>query len=420
MKRKMFVLGIDGMPCSLMKSSYIKKVMPYFSNLCEENGLKKMNSVYPVVSSVAWTTFSTGMNPGEHGIFGFVDRNPDPFEIKIPTTIDRKKKPIWSQLSPEKKKVVINVPLTYPPEPLNGYMVSCFLCPSISKLTYPTNFYKYLLDIGYVIDVDANIAKENRVEFIRQLIKIMDKRFILAFDMLSSDWDYFQLHIMETDRLMHFCFEYLQRDKGDVISKLVQMFFEKLDKWIEKLVNLIQEKSSIIILSDHGFCKIKSEVQLNVWLEQKNLLILNSNRKIEDYDSKSICYSLSPGRIYLNLEGREERGSVKYSEYNYWRKIIKENLLQLNAPNSNEKIIDKVMYKEEIYSGDNLRFAPDIIVHPKNGYDIKASLDGNSIFTHSALTGMHTYEDALILGVNVDVSNVKSIEQVYQVIRENT
>ena len=109
------------------------------------------------------------------------------------------------------------------------------------------------------------------------------------------------------------------------------MFFEKLDKWIEKLVNLIQEKSSIIILSDHGFCKIKSEVQLNVWLEQKNLLILNSNRKIEDYDSKSICYSLSPGRIYLNLEGREERGSVKYSEYNYWRKIIKENLLQLNA-----------------------------------------------------------------------------------------
>lgn len=78
------------------------------------------------------------------------------------------------------------------------------------------------------------------------------------------------------------------------------------------------------------------------------------------------------------------------------------------------------MYKEEIYSGDNLRFAPDIIVHPKNGYDIKASLDGNSIFTHSALTGMHTYEDALILGVNVDVSNVKSIEQVYQVIRENT
>lgn len=418
MYNKIFVLGIDGMPYFLMQSRYIQSLLPNLSDLCMRYHLHKMNSVFPTISSVAWTSFATGSNPGEHGIFGFSDRQHNPFKIMIPTSRNRKKPPIWSQLPQDKKKIVINVPLTYPPEPLNGYMISCFLCTDIHKSTYPGDYHKHLMDMDYIIDVDAWQVREDKEEFLRQLILAMDKRFQITFEMLNEDWDYFHLHIMETDRLMHFFLEYLTEKKANTISELIESFFRKLDQWIDKLVKTIQNESAIIILSDHGFCQIKSEVQINLWLEQQGLLSLGSSRKLENYRENTVCYSLVPGRIYLNLKGREERGSVKPSEYYAVRDKVKARLLEFHDPDSDEPIMDKVMYREEIYHGDCIADAPDIIAHPKNGYDLKASLDGNQIFTRSALTGMHTYEDAMISGIGIDVSAVSSIDQVYQVIWE--
>lgn len=418
MSNKIFVLGIDGMPYSLMQSDYIKSLMPNLSNLCIRQNFHKMNSAFPVISSVAWTSFATGSNPGEHGIFGFADRQYNPFKITIPTSANRKQLPIWSQLPQDKKKIVINVPLTYPPEPLNGCMISCFLCTDIRKSTYPNDFYKHLSDMDYIIDVDAWLARENKTDFLHQLILAMDKRFQLTFELLNEDWDYFHLHIMETDRLMHFFFEHLVENKSDTISELVENFLIKLDQWISQLIATIQDKTAVIILSDHGFCEIKSEVQINLWLEQQGLLSFVDSRKLENYHESTICYSLVPGRIYLNLEGREEHGSVKSDEYFAVRDMVKAKLLELRHPGSGEPIIDRVMFREEIYHGDYVENSPDIIAHPNNGYDLKASLDGNSIFTRSALTGMHTYEDAMIAGVDIDVSSVTSIDQVYQVIWE--
>lgn len=418
MSNKIFVLGIDGMPYSLMQLDYLKNLMPSLSDLCIRYNLHKMNSAFPVISSVAWTSFATGSNPGEHGIFGFADRQYTPFKIMIPTSANRKQHPIWSQLPQYKKKIVINVPLTYPPEPLNGYMVSCFLCTDIKKSTYPNDFHNHLMDMDYIIDVDAWLAKENKAEFLRQLILAMDKRFQLTFELLNEDWDYFHLHIMETDRLMHFFFEYLSEKKSDAISELIESFLKKLDQWIDRLIGTIQNESAVIILSDHGFCQIKSEVQINLWLEQQGLLSFGDNKKLENYHENTICYSLVPGRIYLNLEGREEHGSVKTNKYFTVRDMVKTKLLEFRHPDSGEPIIDKVMFREEIYRGNYVENAPDIIAHPNNGYDLKASLDRNSIFTRSALTGMHTYEDAMIASIGTDTSKVNSIDQVYQVIRE--
>ncbi|MDR0287987.1 MAG: alkaline phosphatase family protein [Clostridiales bacterium] len=418
MLKKIFVLGIDGMPYSLMQSDYIKSLMPGLSSLCTRYNLHKMNSAFPVISSVAWTSFATGSNPGEHGIFGFADRQYDPYKIIIPTSVNRKKLPIWSQLPQDKKKIVINVPLTYPPEPINGYMVSCFLCTDIHKSTYPNDFHKHLMDMDYIIDVDAWLVREDKEEFLQQLILAMDKRFQLAFELLNEDWDYFQLHIMETDRLMHFFFEYLIEKKSEAISELIESFFKKLDHWIGRLIEAIQNESAVIVLSDHGFCEVKSEVQMNLWLEQQGLLFFGDSRKLENYLDNTVCYSLVPGRIYLNLVGREERGSVKANDYFDVRDSIKEKLLKLRHPDSGEPIIEKIMFREEIYHGDYADQAPDIIAHPNNGYDLKASLDGDQIFTRSPLMGMHTYEDAMIVGIGIDVSAVNSIDQVYQVIWE--
>ena len=418
MSKRIFVLGLDGFSFSFLNNSYFEYVMPYFYSICRSYMAKEMKSVYPVVSSVAWTSFATGSNPGKHGIYGFTDRNINPFNITIPTSENRMKTPIWNSLKTSMKKIVINVPLTYPPQKINGYMISCFLCADINKSTYPLEFSDVLKEKGYIIDADAGLVLKNPIAFLKQLIEAMEKRFEIANSLLKEDWDYFQLHIMETDRLFHFYIDYVLRNRNDEISLLIDSFFGKLDKCIYGLINSIVSKSAIIILSDHGFCEIKEEVQLNKWLEENNYLKFSINRDLSDYVAETICYALTPGRIYLNLMNREERGRVSISNYQKVRQELKNKLNNWYHPKTKEKIVDKVLFCEDIYHGEQCYRAPDIIVHPNRGYDFKSNTNVSNIFTKSELKGMHTYNDAMILGINIDISKINKIEEVYNTIED--
>ncbi|MDP1853782.1 MAG: alkaline phosphatase family protein [Candidatus Omnitrophota bacterium] len=419
-KKRTFVLGIDGFPYSFLQDRFIQENMPKLSSFTKQNLTKRMDSVYPVVSSVAWTSFATGQNPAEHNIFGFVDRTPNPFQITIPTARERRAKTIWQEFSAQGKKViVINVPLTYPPEQVNGILTSCFLCTDINKSTYPADFSGYLKEKNYIIDVDAGLAKENKRKLMDELFLATDKRFEIALELFKNkEWDYFQLHIMETDRLFHFFWNDLEM-QGEYYPDIIK-FLAKLDTHIDELQNKLNDEDRFIMLSDHGFCGINYEVQLNAWLKQQGLLkFTNGSTKLPEYHKDTVCYSLLPGRIFINLEGREEKGTVKKSEYQNIRKDIKNRLLNFTDPATNENIIDRVFFREEIYSGPYLDNAADIIAHPKRGYDLKGRTEKTDIFEKSHLNGMHTYDDAFIYAKNCDISKIKSIMDVKKAILTN-
>jgi len=413
-----FVLGLDGFPYSLLKDQFNKGFFPHLQELTSGNNFRKMVSVFPTVSSVAWTSYSTGLGPAGHNIFGFVDRTANPFSVKIPTARDMKAKSMWRVLSEEGRRViVINVPLTYPPEEVNGILISGFLCPDIEKSSYPQDISTFLKSRDYCIDVDVWLARESKEKFMTQLHDAIEKRFEIALELMGSEeWDFFQLHIMETDRLFHFFWEDIENKGG--CSGEVASFFKKIDSYIGKIKERLSRKDRFLILSDHGFCGIKKEVQLNLWLAEQRLLKFENNteRKLVNYEKDSFCYSLIPGRIFINLQGREEKGSVGIKDYEEVRRDIKERLLSFQDPQNRAKVIDKVFFREEIYEGDYLKDAADIIAHPARGYDLKAKIEGNDIFDCSALKGMHTYDDAFILGVNFDLDPAASIQDIKKII----
>lgn len=416
MKDKMFVLGLDGMPFTFLENSIIKENMPFFSGFCQKNKAHKMNSVIPVISSVAWTNYSTGKNPGEHGIYGFVDKINAPFRLIVPTSRDRKAETIFYKLSKEKKVFSINVPISYPPEPISGKNVSCFLCPDIKKSTYPEDYWKELNKKGYIIDVDASLIRKNPLEMLKQLIRAMEIRFELALSIMEEEWDFIQLHIMETDRLLHFFYTQVEGNSSvnEKEMELIKAFFQRLDYRISKLLKVLGEDCKVLILSDHGMCKIKKEVQINLWLRNQGWLQIDDGQEIENYKKETICYSLTPGRIYINREGKEEKGYVRDKDYEQVRDMIKDSLLNIRY--GKETIIDKVFKKEDLYSGNQLYLAPDLIALPKDGFDLKAGTTGDCIYTNSYLNGMHTFENAMIVGKNVDIRGVNSIEQVHDVV----
>jgi len=405
-KQRLFVLGIDGVPFSLMKELTEGDLLPNFRVVLSQGSLKRMNSALPCVSSVAWASYMTGMNPARHNIFGFMDRVPQTMEVFVPTSTHMAAETLWEWLSRNGKRVlVINVPGTYPPRAVNGILIAGFLCADINKVSYPREVAHDLKTMGYRIDIDSWKARRSRDKFLVEVTYALDKRFEAAFSLMNRvDWDFFQLHIMETDRINHFLWKHWK--EGDsVYGSLFLEFYQKLDGYLGALVDRFGDETDLIILSDHGFCELEREVYLNRWLEEEGLLRMKKKSdSLRDIHTESKAYSLFPGRIYVNLKGREATGCVNEGrEYEMVRQNLMEALQGLRDPEKGEPIVRTVIKREEIYDGPFLFSAPDLMVIPNKGYDLKGNFGNATLTKSSEVMGVHTYDDALLYVKNREI-----------------
>lgn len=433
MKKRIFALALDGTPFSLLNELFDIGIMPNFKKLVNNQNFRAMNSVYPPISSVAWTSFMTGRNPAGHNIYGFIEREPETMEVFVPTSLDIKSKTIWEYLSELDKRVfTINVPVTYPPQKINGTMICGFLGTDILKGTYPPNIGKQLLESGYQIDVDTIKARTDLHGFIRELNFVLDKRIETILKFYDQEqWDFFMAHIMATDRLHHFVWEFME-NRDPYWTEEFYNIYRKIDSFIGILLNKIPNNSEIIILSDHGFTTLKKEVYINKWLFDNNYLKFVSQQPPEnltDIHPESKAYSLIPGRIYINLKGREKTGSVSPGlEYERIREELRAKLKQLKDPETGENIITDVLTKEELYrsnSGitfnvdstynfnkeDSYYYAPDLVIINNRGYDLKGNLWMNKLMDKGPIVGTHTYDDAFLF-----IRNRKIIEEEISII----
>ena len=399
-KRRALVIGLDGVPFSLLNELSAKGRLPNWAKLVESGSFKRMNSIHPCVSSVAWATYMTGRNPGKHNIYGFVDRYPPSMEVFIPTSRDMAGQTLWEILSRAGKRVVvINVPLTYPPREVNGILISGFLCTNIDKIAYPKEMAGVLKEMGYRIDVDAWQARNSLDRFLEDLHLTLDKRIEATLHFLEKEeWDFFQLHIMETDRLNHFLWG-LWEERDAQYGPEFLAYYQKIDGILGRISAMLDRDPRLIILSDHGFCGMKKEVFLNQWLQREGWLKFREEnpKSVKDIHQESKAYSLIPGRIYVNLAGRESSGSVCFpDEYERVRDEMKDALLGMRDPDSGERIIERVFKREELYHGPHYKDGPDLVAIPRNGYDLKGNLDKKELTYKGPLVGMHTYDDAFL------------------------
>ena len=404
--RRVFVLGLDGTPHSFVQELTAQGELPHLAKLVAGGSIRRMRSVLPTVSSVAWASYMTGVNPGKHNLFGFVDRNPDPFDLFIPTAAHLRRETLWEILSRAGKRVVvINVPPSYPPRPVNGVLVGCFLTPNLEKGVHPASLVPVLQRMGYRIDVDAWKARQDREGFLADLHEALDRRFQVAFHLMEEEpWDFFQLHVMETDRINHFLWPAWEDDDPDWAPRFLS-YYRKIDGYIGELVGrlgrgLEDGEVSLLILSDHGFCKVRGELYVNHWLEREGYLRLPEGeaRKLPEYLPETRAYSLIPGRIFVNLRGREQKGSVAPAKaYKDLRDRLIEGLSGLRDPETGSAMVRKVHRREEIYAGPFLERAADLVIEPEEGFDPKGNLDRSVLVATGEIGGMHTLDDAFLL-----------------------
>ena len=419
------MLGLDGAPYSMMTKFIEEGRMPNLASLFEEGSAVSMRSVLPTVSSVAWTSIVTGCNPGKHNIYGFIDRVPLTHEMFVPTSRHILARTWIDDFSGQGRRVCsIGVPATYPPKEVNGVLVSGFLAPSLKGATHPAYLEKELERAGYVIDIDAWQAREDRDAFLDELFNAFDRRCETMFRFLGQEpWDLFVAHIMDTDRLHHFLWSHYE-EGDEVYGPWFHQFYERVDRMIGDLVDRIPRDVALFVLSDHGFCGLKKEVHLNHWLREAGYLELASPQPkgLLDLASSTRCYSLLPGRMYLSVRGREHGGSIDPGAvYTEIREEISEGLRGLRDDETGESVIERVFTREELFSGGAFETAPDIVAMPARGYDLKGGFDKEVLLERSPVCGTHTYDDAIFFarGAELDEDGRMQVVDVLPTIYES-
>lgn len=399
--KRVIGIGLDGFPHSLAEQMIDEDVMPNLRRLAVQGEMKRIKSVFPTVSGVAWSSFLTGRNPAEFGVFGFVELTRD-LELTIPNYTDLKCETLWERLDDAGKRfAALSVPMTYPAPKLNGFLVSGFLAPELDERAVSNpDVLNTLREHSYEIDIDPGVAVESPEQFKEDLDRVSKARQETALALLEEDeeWDLFFLHVMDTDRLNHFLWKGRRGTEGGEDGYFWD-FYSRLDGFLGRVIQAVGGESEILICSDHGFCELKWEVQLNRWLKNQGYLDYE-NAPAQGYKAikpGSRAVSLVPGRIHILREDRWDAGCVSDKEYGPLRKEIMDKLRGIRHPESGEVVCRQVMKKEEVFSGPHADAAPDIIVDPCDGYDLKARLGAGHLFEKGPRSGMHTYEDAMLL-----------------------
>ena len=395
---RVFVLGIDGVPYSLIERFVDAGVMTRLGQVIRHGSAVQYDSILPTVSNVAWAAFQTGKGPGGFDVFGFAEVD-ERMRLRLPNAADLKSDTLAELVGRAGGRVVsLGVPCTYPPRPINGLLVSGFLAPRLEKAVYPPARLPRLQELGYQLDIDPAKAREDLGLFKRQLLAVFDGRRRTVQALLDEEtWDLFVVHVMETDRINHFLWRQWEAGTGSD-ALFFEDFYRRLDDLIGWLDAHLDERDVLIVMSDHGFCGVHREVELNRWLKRKGYLSVagDPGEMFGAVSADSAAFALVPGRIHILRNDVYDRGRVTAGKYESVRAKLMAELAGLTDPGTGRSVCRRVLKREEVFAGPYASHGPDIVVEPHWGYDLKANLVGDEVFSQSPINGMHTYEDAFL------------------------
>jgi predicted AlkP superfamily phosphohydrolase/phosphomutase len=398
---RVFVFGLDGTPCSWLRSETAAGRLPNLAALFRSSSLVPMRSSLPPVSSTAWTTFLTGCDAGGHGSFGFMDCKPDSHELYFPNLRHVTVPTIWDVLGRRgRRSILVNVPGTYPARPVPGVLISGFVAPSLDRSVHPSRLLPRLKAMGYRVDLDNWAARGGFEVLEGELFATFERRTEVIRMLLAEEpWDLFVAVLTETDRLYHFLWNAMAAGEERAVD-LFHRFHARVDEFAGWLFDTLPGGTELIALSDHGFAAAQRDVFTNAWLRDHGYLAFDTDkpRGLAEISPGSTAFSLDPGRFYVNRAGRRLRGSVPPERAGEVVQRLVEDLAGLRDPATGEPAYGRLLRREDAYHGPFAPLGPDVVLTPRPGYELKGASGARSVFGRpgDGLGGMHTADDAFL------------------------
>ncbi|MEJ2598289.1 MAG: alkaline phosphatase family protein [Anaerolineales bacterium] len=285
-KPKVLVIGLDGATLNLIEPWAQAGHLPVMQRLMNTGAFGKLQSVMPVLSSAAWSSFMTGKNPGMHGMYDFVRREADGYRLRVMRRENIHSESLWKILSRNDQRVgVINVPMTYPAEEVNGFLVTGLGTPEFKPFTYPESLGKELGERGYRVNKTETYRPDNEQAYLKELHAMTARQHENALWLMKEKpWDFFMNVFFGTDQVAHFFWRHMDPNHpahdpevDPVHANAIRDFYQKVDGYIGELIEAAGPETSVFILSDHGAGPLYQDVFLNEWLRQSGYLtVLNS------------------------------------------------------------------------------------------------------------------------------------------------
>jgi len=415
--QKVTIIGIDGGTWTLLEPWIGAGRLPNLASIVREGVSAKMESVIPPVTPPAWTTAFTGAFPGKHNIFSFHTFRD---EQRVTTSADRRVPALWQMASSRgAKTIVLNVPYTYPPDPINGIMVSGMGSPSLDNVvTYPEAFRDELVRRDYQID-EVGASPYRIVEMTR-------KHRELASHLLDhSAWDLFVVVFIGSDRLQHLYWKYLDPSHPDYDSRLRKQYediflalYGHIDAFAGKA---LAHSDYVFVISDHGFGPITKAVSMTKFLQDVGLqrpyhglervvkvelegrmmdarfrvsrrlppalvpIAKRTWRRFVAHQREAAVQSTSPvglfGQYWMCLNRGGKEGGTDGPAYQAERDEVISKLALLRDPESGARILTKIYRREEAYHGPYAKNGPDILFETLEGFSLKRKLT-TRLLTH--------------------------------------
>jgi predicted AlkP superfamily phosphohydrolase/phosphomutase len=438
--KKTFILALDGGTFDVILPLVERGDLPNIGRLMERGSWGRLRSTIHPITPAAWTSFMTGLNPGRHGVYDFVAPEGSGYGFRLTTALTCVEETLWSYLSRLDKRVIaVNLPFTYPPEKVNGVMISGLDAPMARReIASPPEVYDTLVGkFGeYVMDWTMPVGRRfNLAEYKENLWRTLEFRYESGqYLMTHYPWDCFMLVFNSTDHVQH-VFWKAEPEARSIIDET----YRRVDGYLGNLLGELDEDTTVLIVSDHGAGPIERVFYLDRWLEQEGYLVLSrsalspgsllvrlarkgrtllrrhlpvSLKKLLRYAlpgtrdrvetliatrnvewSKVKAYSSGYyGNIYINRQGDKPKGSVSAGEYDLLCSEISDKLMQIEDPATGERIVERVYRKDDIYSGEQVRYAPDLIIkwrdystYTEKGLEAASGGDTGSLFADRTL-----------------------------------
>lgn len=446
---RLLVIGLDAADLDWIDPLIADGVLPNIGRLLTNGSYGPMRSTMPIMSPPAWTTIITGMNPGKHGIYDFFRRLPGSYRL-ISTRRDQTSfQTIFDHASANGRRVIaMNVPMTYPPKPVNGIMVTGLWTPDSARYTYPDALRDELVSWGYRINtIEFEPGREQ--EWLDDMWHVTRVQTESMCRLLRREpWDLAMIVYRAIDEVEAFFWKYCDpsHPQYDPVAasrfgSAVRDSYILMDAMVGQLQEAVGSDTIIALVSDHGGGAFHKQVYLNVWLEQQGFL----HRRVQH--ASEICYKgvmrrlgltrerLAPllnfplanrirqrvpltvqhalvpeanvtmadvvdwsrtraysfgniGQIYVNLKGREPQGIVEPGpEYEALLDDLTSRLYELT--DEGKPVVDEVHRRTDLYHGPYAEYGPDLNVIMRGL--TYATEDGQSMTATQVFADSHHY-----------------------------
>jgi len=415
---QVLIVGLDGATFDLMLPWIEEGRLPHLGQLLRGGARSRLESTIPPITPCAWSSFMTGKNPGKHGLFDFIEPDREGHGFRFTNASFREGETLWGCLSRHGRRVgVVNVPMTYPPEPVNGFLISGLDTPhELSPFMYPVEIRHELKEAGIRYRIDQQHLGNMRTNDRRrqQLTDIFDaesartKSFRHLSD--SRPCDFRMVVYGATDQVQHHFWHYMDpaHDKHDPAGAkefqyAIRDTYKHIDRQLGQLLEECGDDTIVIVMSDHGFGKTSNvRLRLNQVLRDAGLLeFVESNnngwmrraagwldgvlRSTLSSDAKRTLAGLLP-RLRVWFENLDEakidwKRTAAYvpeayrsspaiwlnggpdgdRDANDMRRQVANLLTALVEKASGERVISNCYFPREIYDGPHTSRAPDVL-----------------------------------------------------------